>query len=327
LQDTFTIGNISAKPGEKKSGFIEFWDNSLIASKFPVVIINGSENGPKIAVNAGLHPFEYAGMEAAIRLSKNIDPSDVKGALVIIPIANVAGFLKAIETVHPVDNLNLNRVFPGISTGSMSQILAYGLFNEVVLKVNYLLDLHGGELETCHPYMLVPHKNQETFEAGKRMANVYGPDYLWELPDSLPEVGWSSSGLLITQASMRGIPAIVIEAGQNARIEESHVQFHLNGISNVLKQLQIIKGEPTRHGNPKIFKKMVFLTSTASGMFYPLAKEGIEVSKDEPLAEVRDFFGNPLTTIRANTSGILLHVSQSPPIRNGGVIAMIGELT
>ena len=53
-------------------------------------------------MNAGLHPFEYAGMEAAIRLSKNIDPSGVKGALVIIPIANVAGFLKGIETVHPL---------------------------------------------------------------------------------------------------------------------------------------------------------------------------------------------------------------------------------
>src|SRR5690349_13752818 len=111
MQDTLTVGNISAKPGDKKSGFIQFWDNGMLASKFPVIVINGSNNGPKLAINAGLHPFEYAGMEAAIRISKSIDPSEVNGAIMVVPVANVGGFLRESQSVHPVDNQNLNRIF------------------------------------------------------------------------------------------------------------------------------------------------------------------------------------------------------------------------
>ena len=51
--------------------------------------------------------------------------------MVLVPVANPPAF-NAGTRLSPLDAINLNRVFPGDATGSISERLAYTLWTEVI---------------------------------------------------------------------------------------------------------------------------------------------------------------------------------------------------
>lgn len=69
-------------------------------------------------VPAGIHNAEYVGIQAAIELSSEIDPEQLGGTLVIVPVANRSGFENRTMSMVHEDGKNLNRVFPGDESGT-----------------------------------------------------------------------------------------------------------------------------------------------------------------------------------------------------------------
>jgi hypothetical protein len=55
----FTVGPITAKPGEKASGTIQVPAAKDEGTTIPVSIIHGSQPGPVFALIAGNHGYEY----------------------------------------------------------------------------------------------------------------------------------------------------------------------------------------------------------------------------------------------------------------------------
>jgi len=89
--------------------------------QFPYYSIKGKEEGPTICITAGIHGCEYATIIASIRLYKNLDPIEVKGNIKIIPIVNLPAFKNRTMFTCPIDNKNLNGLFPGSKNGSYSE--------------------------------------------------------------------------------------------------------------------------------------------------------------------------------------------------------------
>ena len=118
------FGNMKAGKGEKVTGYLKF---NLIEEQLPVFLINGEAEGPTVLVLGGIHGCEYTSIDAALELGKKIEPKDIKGKLAVIPIANTAAFYSRSIYVHPGDQKNLNRVFPGKSDGSAAEKLAFCL--------------------------------------------------------------------------------------------------------------------------------------------------------------------------------------------------------
>ncbi len=59
-QSNLTVGEVSAEPGEKKSGYINVpggEDDGPV--KIPVTLINGKKDGLALALVAGVHGYEY----------------------------------------------------------------------------------------------------------------------------------------------------------------------------------------------------------------------------------------------------------------------------
>ena len=69
----------------------------------PVTIIKGKEKGPVFTIVAGIHGYEYPPIIAVQELLNEIKPENIKGSLIIIPIANVESFLKRVPFVNPLD--------------------------------------------------------------------------------------------------------------------------------------------------------------------------------------------------------------------------------
>ena len=108
----------------------------------PMIVLAGMQSRPRLVCVAGIHGDEPEGMRALMELADELDPTKLKGELVLIPVANPSAF-GAGSRVSPLDGLDLNRIFPGRANGSASERLAHALFEQVLSKADFVFALHS----------------------------------------------------------------------------------------------------------------------------------------------------------------------------------------
>jgi len=93
MASALVVGDIHVGPEQRVMQVVEApVDGHTV--KVPVIAINGKREGPRVAITGGVHGVEYVGIEAARRLGTEIDPADVAGSLIVVPIANTVAFHK-----------------------------------------------------------------------------------------------------------------------------------------------------------------------------------------------------------------------------------------
>jgi predicted deacylase len=110
--------------------------------RLPVKVLAGRGARPVFVLIAGIHGDEAEGILALLDLWQAIDPRDLCGRMDIVPVANPPAFAAGRRT-SPIDDLDLNRVFPGRRDGSITQQLAHVLFHRLVAGADLLLTLHS----------------------------------------------------------------------------------------------------------------------------------------------------------------------------------------
>ena len=73
---------------------------------------NKNGEGPSVLLSAGVHGDEYEGQLALMKLCQPIDPEEVRGRIVMLTAAKFSAAIAGLRT-SPIDDLNLNRAFPG----------------------------------------------------------------------------------------------------------------------------------------------------------------------------------------------------------------------
>lgn len=327
VKGVLRIGHIEAQVGTKECGYLPICDLNGYGLQMPLMVINGLREGPTLCLIAGQHACEYTGIEAVMRIFTRINPKELGGAIIAIPVANVPAFQTRSETVNPMDGVNLNRAYPGDPEGSISFIMANIIFREVVMKSNYLIDIHGGDKsEENNDYVAVEVTgNEKVDKSSEALGKCFNSDYMW-VKDYKPGPGiFHFEGQVCLTASRAGIPAVVTEAGHSGKIQEDSVKFLLNGITNVMKYLNMIKGKP-KIGEPKIIKTRHILKTRSAGFFSPSLKLGDMVSKGEIVGTIRNFFGEVIEEVRSPSEGVLdwlfFHASVIP----GSELMIISEI-
>src|SRR6185436_657502 len=89
---TFTVGTATAVRGQKATGTIEVPASSDAALSIPVAVIHGAKRGPVLALVAGAHGTEYASIIALEKLIAMVNPAEISGTVVIVPLLNVPSF-------------------------------------------------------------------------------------------------------------------------------------------------------------------------------------------------------------------------------------------
>ncbi len=105
------------------------------------VIRNGP--GPQVLLSAGNHGDEYEGQVVLTRLLQTLQPEQIRGGLIIIPALNLPAALAATR-VSPLDDGNLNRVFPGDPDGGPTWKIADYVERHLLPRVDVVFDIHGG---------------------------------------------------------------------------------------------------------------------------------------------------------------------------------------
>lgn len=83
------------------------------AQSLDTVCLCGTALGKTLVVTAGVHGCEYVGVQALRRLAAELDPAELSGNVIFLPLANPTGFYAGAKRVVPEDGVNLNRAFPG----------------------------------------------------------------------------------------------------------------------------------------------------------------------------------------------------------------------
>jgi len=313
------------EPGTKHSGYFTFDDELLGKYQWPYFAAVGREVGLTFLLTAGIHAAEYTGTLAAVRLGRTIDPAQVKGTLVIIPLLNRPGFFERSIYVNPEDNQNLNRAFPGNATGTWSERFAHHLLNNVVVKVDRAMDLHAGDMvEGLEPFLGYYQTGIEAIDAHSlEMINAHG-GMRW-VTHVVP--GGERAGMLYGAAAQNGVPAILAESGGCGLPIEQDVQRHVDGVLNIWRTLGLLTDAPAAPGyKPRSIAANIWLRSQHDGIFLCRVSPGDMVERGQTLGEMVDLLGNHLATIQAPDAGVILFTVTSPAIKKEGLLLAVGVL-
>jgi predicted deacylase len=321
---SFTVGTATAASGQKATGYLQVPAGVDAATDIPVIVVNGAKPGPVLALVSGAHGTEYASIIALEKLIAAIDPAELSGTVVLLPLVNISSFLQKVPHVNPIDKKSMNRYYPGKIDGTQTDRVLYVVTKEVVDRCDYLIDYHGGDLdESLRPYAYWgPTGKAEQDRLSKEMVLAFGLDHIiiWHERPSDP----AASRYLDNTASLRGKPSIVVEAGHAGTTETDDIALLVNGTLSTMCALKMLPGEPHLIESPVWLDKIVDIESDLEGIFYPLVKRGTYVQEGMKIGYVTDYFGKTIFEARAPVAGVVLHLNAVPSLKKGDNIANIG---
>lgn len=304
MKSLLRVRGISAECGRKAQGFVTIGETASGPIQFPVIIANGVNDGPILCLTSGVHATEYAPIDAVMRTMQSLDPSGLSGGVVAVPVVNMRMFDSRSGFVSPLDGLNLNKVAPGRPDGSISEILAHVLLDEVIGLAAYHIDLHAGDLGE----MLLPFAgyaltgDRALDEQGEALARLYSPKLI-SLAGSDGKIPPFPDGISYA-ATRRGVVSIFAESGGNGTLEESDVRVHLDGVTNVMRHLGMIDGQPSPVGPRVAARDRKVVRATRAGLLRLRVRIGDELVAGQEVAEVCNVFGEVVETVRSTGKGI-----------------------
>jgi len=327
----FVIGESAIPAGETYRGkLLVPSGEDGIESFIPITVHHGAEVGPVLALIAGIHGSEYAPILAMQKLAPLIDPSELRGTLIIVHIANMPAFSGRTIYTGPNDLKNLNRSFPGDINGTITDRIAYTIRNEVMMRADYLVDIHSGDgnesLRPSYSAYYGEAGGEEVIEQSRRLAVSFGLGTIVRFAGSYN----SKEDAIYTsaQAVTLGIPAIDIESGELGSTNDKYVDPITNGTLSIMRDLDMIPGEPKLAENPLVIRDRSRIYSSHDGIFYadPKVETGDYVTAGTRLGVITDYHGNMLEEIFAPSAGVLLILFGTPPVNSGDNIVVIGKL-
>ena len=197
MKSKITIADITAEPGEKKSGRIHVGDRPSSAKySLPLTIINGAKDGPVLTITAGQNGTEYVGINAAVEIIRRVKPNELSGAILVVPVVNVLGFELRERYTFPLDDdfngkQNMWSLWPGRIDGSLLHKNMRAVFDQVIRKGQYYFDMHGGDI---HEYlipctMITNVGNPKIDSESRRLAEAIGYEYIIESPSAASDKG------------------------------------------------------------------------------------------------------------------------------------------
>src|SRR6202171_596158 len=323
-QSRFTVGTASAAPGEKSTGYLRVPAGVDAATNIPVVVVNGAKPGKVLALVSGAHGTEYGSIIAIEKLIAALDPAQISGIVILVPLINIQSFEQKVPHVNPIDNKSMNRFYPGKPDGTQTERASFLITKEIVDRCDYLIDYHGGDLdESLRPYAYWGPTGREAQDrTSKDMVLAFGLDHIiiWRERPTDP----AATRYLDNTAAVRGKPSIVVEAGHAGTVEADDVALLVNGTLSTMRALKMLPGEAHPIENPVWIQSLSDVTSPEDGIFYPLVKRGAYVEAGMKLGYVTDFFGKTIFEARAPVAGVILHIDAVPSLKKGEGIANIG---
>jgi len=280
----------------------------------PIRVIRGIEPGPTVFVTGALHGDELNGTGAIRSLIADPEWAPVRGNLIMVPVLNVLGFER--HSRYLPDRRDLNRCFPGNASGSMATRLAKVIFDAIVAKSDFGIDLHTAAVRrTNYPNVRCDFKN----EVCMRMAIAFGAGVILD--------GCGPKGSFRREATSAGCPTIVVEGGEVWKVEPSVLECMTRGIVNVLRELNMMDGEPEVPENQVKLRMTKWVRAERGGFMDMHVSPGSTVVAGQPLATNSSLVHEDQNRLEAPFDGIVIGMTTLPAVQPGEPVIHLGKLS
>nr|WP_228055348.1 succinylglutamate desuccinylase/aspartoacylase family protein [Lusitaniella coriacea] len=271
----------------------------------PVTVINGIHPGPRLWVSAAIHGDELNGVEIIRQVLQQVNPQNLRGTLIAVPIVNVFGFIE--QSRYLPDRRDLNRCFPGSATGSLASRLAHLFMTEIVCQSTHGIDLHTASDHRVNlPQIRANLENPETY----RCAKAFGAPVMMHAT--------TRDGSLREAAAQRNIPILLYEAGEALRFDEKAIQIGREGVLRVMACLGMYESSALPSPTSSIeISKSKWVRAARSGILRVNVALGDRVVKKQIIGTISDAFGEDSIKVRANCDGLAICYRQNPLVNQG----------
>ena len=277
----------------------------------PIYVHRALEDGPMLAIMAGMHGDEINGVEIVRRILDSELNKTERGTIVCVPIVNVYGFLNYSRQVP--DGKDINRSFPGNRNGSLASRVAYHLMKEVIPYIDYGIDFHtGGAARTNYPQLRCVMSNEKSAELAVAFNAPFTIDSPFR-PKSLRQA-----------AAKKGKNIIVYEGGESLRFDTQAIEVGLAGTLRLMKYLNMIDWAPEPTEENRIIWNSTWVRAKAAGLFQSNVRSGQIVEKNQWLGTITDPFGEFKEQIKAPQTGYVIGLNNAPVINAGDALVHIG---
>ncbi len=207
---------------------------------------------------------------------------------------------------------------PGSPDGNVGQVYAYRILDRLVRHFNYLVDVHTASFGRVNSLYV---RADLRHAASRKMAFLQSPEIIVH--------NEAKDGTLRDAAMEMGISAITVEVGDPLRFQRRMIRDSLYGVRAILHEYGILPngGWDDDEETPIVCSKSRWIYADAGGLLEVLPDLADMVCKGDPIARLRNPFGDILATYTAPHDGVVVGKSTNPVCRTGSRILHLGSPT
>lgn len=335
----FEHGTLRVEPGSSARGVLG--SVTLLTGdriELPYVVVQGTKKGPTLVVTAAAHGNEIVGTGAAIAFLRALDPAELQGTVIVVPVVNPPAVAAASYT-NPADGVNMaGPLYWNDSPGTSTSHQLGTHIAKVLKRADFYIDLHGNR-EPCAPMVMMfleQARDQATRAATIALGAAFGLTAVdMSNPPAHPAWLGPIESYPVPTALANGIPAIMVELVGAGTLGDA--DRGCRGLLAVLRSLEMLAGDdldaadPTRL--PGNYKYWGALETDTAGFMWIRHPVGVPFRAGALLAEITDSCGEVLKEIRSPADGFCwaylstLYGQSTHALPAGALIALMARNT
>lgn len=301
-------------PGETRNLKLTIGESySGMNVRIPIQVSRAEQPGPTVFVTAALHGDEINGTGVVRQLIHGGILQLKRGNVILVPVLNLLAFDR--HSRYLPDRRDLNRCFPGTASGSLASRMARRIFDEIVSRSDYGIDLHTAAVRrTNYPNIRGDLSDPQV----ARIAKAFGNEILID--------GRGPKGSFRREATSAGCPTIVMEGGEVWKVEPRIVELAIHGIVNVLRELDMLEGQPAITEHQMVLTNTKWLRAERGGFLQFHVNPGDVVERGQAIATNTNLLGVEKSVLFSPYAGVVLGMTTLPAVTPGEPICHVGQL-
>ena len=284
--------------------------------------LTNEENGidmPRISIVTGTHGDELDGQYICYEIIKKIQmyPEKLKGIVDIYPDVNPLGIDMGSRGI-PMFDLDMNRVFPGDNNGAVAEYTAAGLIDDIIGS-DFCLDIHSSNIFLKEmPQLRMTEENKDKLLPYAKKLNA---DFIWIYSSKTV-----LDATLAYSLNNMGVPTLVAEMGVGHRINNEYCQQLIEGIFNLMTELEVWDDAPVNVRNSIVSTEgqVSFISAAGSGIFVSSINSMGTIGMGTHIGDIIEpITGKVIQRIESPTDGIIFSLREHPVVYKGALIARV----
>jgi predicted deacylase len=318
VRGEFSIGGVKIGPGERRLVDLPVARMSNHTPvTLPIHVLHGLRPGPTMFVSAAIHGDELNGVEIIRRVLRALQPGNINGTLLCVPVVNAFGFIG--RSRYLPDRRDLNRSFPGSSSGSLAGRLAHLFLKEVVRRSQFGIDLHTAAIHRVNlPQIRCQFTGNDRL---RELGEAFGADVVLDSAER--------AGSLRRSAREAGVDVLVYEGGEGLRFDEFAITAGVDGIARVMLKVGMLElpdgvedapsaGKLQR--SPMLANASKWVRAPEGGVLRTTKRIGEAVSQGEVIGFVANPYDDSFVEVRAPRRGIIIGRTTLPIVNMGDAL-------